>query len=347
MISFIIPVFNCENYLYTCLHSIMKVSTCYEVILINDGSTDSSGEICNELAETYKEVYCVHQQNQGVSVARNYGLRLARGEYILFLDADDSVEIEKLNELLKVIEKDDSIDMAVFGLSFDFYYQGLLYRRDELNTPLVGKQKSEQWIQGIPELYAANSLSPIWNKIIKRSILSKNGLELCKDMFIYEDLEYSLRTMSFCENIYFEPEIIYHYRQSEDEGNASKRLKRIEKVSTLIYQIETALDMVLEKQSVEIQNKAKSILLKLYMVLAREKISISNIKDIEMVCSDFFEWFNNRNGNVQIPKENEKFVRQLLDKKIISLIVRRNYITIRHKIAVIVKNTRVYQRWKG
>lgn len=346
-ISFIIPVYDCEEYLTNCVDSIRAIGLQeYEIILIDDGSKDASGQICNEIIEKHDEVRCIHQQNQGVSAARNQGLKAASGEYVIFLDADDEIEPKKLHPLVEMLEKNSAIDMAVFGISFDYYHADKLYRRDELPPGLTGEVNASGWMQKMPELFFSNALSPIWNKIMKRNILVDNQLELCQDMFLYEDLEFSLRCMANCETIFFCPDIIYHYRQAEDESNAGRRLKRIEHLPNLIDQIEAAVNELIEKQDAKAhQNQIKSILLPLYLMLVREKIAVSNVKETGLVCDDFAAWFADR--ELQIPNEQQKFVNQLLNRDAASLIRNRNYTAIRHKIAVKVKNTGLYQKLKG
>ena len=88
--SIIIPVFNCDRYLKTAVESVLNQPVDdLEIILVDDGSTDKSGEICDYYASTYENIVVIHQENQGVSAARNRGLICAQGNYILFLDADD------------------------------------------------------------------------------------------------------------------------------------------------------------------------------------------------------------------------------------------------------------------
>lgn len=344
--SIIIPVYNCEKYLEISINAIIKLQKeNYEIILVDDGSTDLSAEICDKLTKKYEKIRCIHQNNQGVSEARNRGLQLAIGEYVLFLDADDTIETEKLCQLMKIIEVDTSIDMAVFGMSFDYYYQGKLYRQDKLPPPFNGKVCKEQWLERMYELYTANSLSPIWNKIIRRSILKKNNLILSSEMFIYEDLEYSLRCMAYCDNIYFDSNIIYHYRQAEDEGNAGRRLTKIDHITDLIKKIEKALDELIKNQNAQGNQKGiKTILLKLYLTLAREKISVTNTKGIKSVCIDFRTWFVEYDGEYL---NNEKtYITQLLNRKIYILALKRYYTAIRHKLAIRIKSMNWYQRRK-
>lgn len=345
--SFIIPVYNGQKYIARCVRNIQKVDiNDYEVILINDGSTDNSGSICASLAKENRKIHCIHQNNQGVSVARNNGLRAAKGDYVLFIDADDTIESNKLNQLLMIVEKTEGIDMAIFGISFDYYYNEKLYRQDELHTPLKGIESSKVWLQNMLNLYCANSLSPIWNKIFRRSFLIENQLYLREEMFLYEDLEYTIRCLTYCNDIFFEPEIIYHYRQSEDEGNAGRRLLRIDHLYNLVNQIENALNKLIEIKGVKAeQEKIKSILVLLYLVLAREKIAVSNTRQIKQICDDYADWYAKR--HIDIPLESREYAKLLLQRKVLKLIFMREYTRIRHMIAVKVKNTRIYQKLKG
>ena len=100
-ISFIIPVYNCKAYLPACVESIRAVNVAdYEILLIDDGSTDGSGIVCDELAERFPEIRVVHQANAGASAARNRGIQEATGELILFIDADDSIDSIALGNVL-------------------------------------------------------------------------------------------------------------------------------------------------------------------------------------------------------------------------------------------------------
>lgn len=344
--SFIIPVYNCGQYLNKFIREIESVNLPnYEIILVDDGSTDDSGNICDEIAKGNGKICCIHQKNQGVSSARNHGLRTATGDYVFFFDADDDIEPEKLYELLRKIEKEKTIiDIAIFGMAFDYYYKGKMYRRDEMITPLQGIQDEKGWLHRLEALFHSNSLSSACNKVFRREFLIEHGLYLSEDMFIYEDLEYSLRCMSFCNNILFEPEVIYYYRQSEDEGNAGRRLIRLEHISDLVVRIEKAANE-LKTRSEEEAQELTNILLSLYLILAKEKISVSNASQIKQICDDFADWFESR--NVEIPSEHQKYVELLLKRNVCRLILKRNYISIRHRIAVAAKNTGIYQKLRG
>lgn len=334
-ISFIIPVYNCSPFLMQ-WENFIKLAEIkqYEVIFVDDGSTDDSAQICEKLSNLYDVVKFIRQKNQGVSAARNKGLSVAEGDYVIFFDADDTIDLENLFDLIKKVEENPSIDMVVFGHSFDYYKNEKLYRRDEMKAPLVGIKKSEIWLDKLSKLYYTNSLSPIWNKVFRRSVLLDNELNLRTDMFIYEDLDFSVRCMAFCDKILFEPDIIYRYRQSE---NAKKRLEQVKYISVVLNQIEKSFNKLIEKKGRDKQkSEIQDILLSLYLVLAREKIAVSDLKTIYTICDDFIDWYNKRDFHIK--KGQVSFINALLGRKILNIFIKRNYSLVRHKIAVIVKS---------
>ena len=111
-LSLIIPVYNVEKYLEECLDSvIMQIIVDMEIILIDDGSKDNSGKICDKYAEKYNFIKVVHKKNEGVSVARNTGIKMAQGNYIFFLDSDDMLA----PNILKKIEEDVKSELDLYS----------------------------------------------------------------------------------------------------------------------------------------------------------------------------------------------------------------------------------------
>lgn len=114
LISIIVPVYNVEKYLSRCINSILGQSfTDYELILIDDGSTDKSGNICDEFAKKDQRIQVRHFKNNGVSSARNTGIKISKGEWLFFLDSDDTLEPESLNSINSQLNKYKNIDMLV------------------------------------------------------------------------------------------------------------------------------------------------------------------------------------------------------------------------------------------
>ena len=196
--SFIIPVYNCKDYLPACVESIRAVGLeLFEILLVDDGSTDGSGEVCDALVARYPEVRAVHQTNAGASAARNQGIREATGERILFIDADDSIDSKALGTVL-ADSRCQQVDLVIFGLTFDYYYHGNCYRRDPLFFETEGILTEKVWGNSFEKLFLHNALSPVWNKVYKREILLKHNLEMDTGMFLYEDFEFVLRYLRRC-----------------------------------------------------------------------------------------------------------------------------------------------------
>ena len=136
LFSVVIPCYNCINTLEATVNSVqLSGLTDYEILLIDDGSNDGTGDLCDDLCQRYTEVRCVHQENAGVSAARNRGIDNANGEYLWFVDADDTVDSGALSHAVSVINRRQP-DMLLFGISFDYYYHCKLYRRELLTPPI-------------------------------------------------------------------------------------------------------------------------------------------------------------------------------------------------------------------
>lgn len=329
--SFIIPVYNCKEYLPDCVDSIRAVGAeDYEILLIDDGSTDGSGEICDELARQFPEVQVVHQANAGASAARNRGLQVAIGELVLFIDADDSIDSAALGKILSDPRCQES-DLTIFGLTFDYYHNGKCYRRDPLYFDFDVVMNQINWSRSFLQLFRDNSLSPIWNKAYKREIIQKNGLLLDTSMFLYEDFEFVLRYLRHCDTIWNVPQAIYHYRQSEDESNARRRLKRIDSISNYLQPIEDALSNLPSAVS---KTDRAAVMQLLYMFLARDKVIISGYDGIQKVCLDFRQWIRGR----ELPLEENRFQRRLREEKVIAIYLSIRKSLLRHKLAVRVKS---------
>lgn len=329
-ISFIIPVYNCKAYLPACVDSIRAVGAeDYEILLIDDGSTDGSDAVCDALAAKYSEIRGVHQANAGASAARNRGIQEAAGELLLFVDADDSMDSAALGKVLSDPRCQEN-DLTIFGLTFDYYHNGKCYRRDPLYFGFDGVLDRNDWGHDFVQLYRDNSLSPVWNKVFKREILRSNGLLLDTSMFLYEDFEFVLRYMCHCDRIWNVPQAIYHYRQSEDEGNAGRRLKRIPSIPEFLKPIEAALHALPEAVS---ETDRATVLQQLHLVLAQGKIAVSDVAEIRRICLDYREWAQNR----MLPLEKDRFQQLLLDGKASSLYLRNKKTQLRHWVAVRVK----------
>lgn len=331
--SVIIPEYNCEMYLKSIVNNILCLKgVSYEIIIVDDGSSDSSSYLCDELAKYYNQIQIIHQRNHGSSASRNIGLQLATGKYISFLDSDDSIEVMMLSQLLEELKTEQSADMGIYGLSFDYYHNSKLYRRDNLCSSLKRKQSQPTIIDKIYELFLDNVLSPVWNKVFRRELLTDNNIEFDESMIIYEDMDFSIRCMEYCSCYYFFPEVVYHYRQSEDERNAGRRLKRICHLDNVVNKVEGSFDWL--KSLASNVNLVNDILLSLYQVLVREKLMVSSISEMRVICDDFSSWYQKK--NFENPKD--EFTRNVLKGYVFRIKISLFKSAFRHRIALRIKS---------
>lgn len=186
--SVIIPVYNVEDNIRRCIESVLSQSFIdFELILVDDGSSDGSGAICEEYAETDERVIVIHQKNQGVSSARNEGMKNARGEYIVFIDGDDFVDtdiLEKLNQ--------SDADLVLVGFS-DYFDNKVI--KTLLDDDQFWQINSDE---GIIQFLEKKSSVFVWGKRYKKSIIDGNNIRFRYDMEINEDNifnnEYILKT---------------------------------------------------------------------------------------------------------------------------------------------------------
>lgn len=189
-ISIIVPVYNVENALRRCVESILSQTfTDFELLLIDDGSTDISGEICDEYALKDARVKVFHQNNAGASIARNIGLDHAKGEYICFCDSDDYVDNGWLNNFMDTEKESDMVVQAFFQVENSQIHK--------IEIPSLRGYKNS-----IILLDKLNVLGYLWCKCFRSSIISQYQLRFNSNYCIWEDTDFILRYALHCKSIY-------------------------------------------------------------------------------------------------------------------------------------------------
>ena len=213
-ISIIIPIYNMEQFLGRCLDSVVNQTyDSLEIILVNDGSTDSSGDICHTYAQNDNRIKVIHQVNSGVSSARNTGLDAATGDYISFVDPDDYIELNTYETLIPYLGND--IDILRFNakrkgeilnwLPFKGEYSGDRFEQ-EVVLPMIGSEKfGGMFILGV-----------LWVHLFKRDLIEKNHIRFNKELRRCEDRLFTITTMLHANKMFFVDDILYHYQVNDE-----------------------------------------------------------------------------------------------------------------------------------
>ena len=226
--SLILPVYNVEKYVKRCVNSLLRQEyTDYEIILVDDGSTDSSGSICDKLADKNNNIFAYHKENGGLSDARNYGMDRAKGNYILFIDSDDWVDEKLLISLHNHLNK-SNVDILKFGFqkmqeenyknTFFSYFNIGVYDRRQIEETIL------PYTIGPKRLfcYEQNACKSVWSHVYSLNFLRENNIRFVSEREILnEDYLFNLHTLLYAKSLEVTHYILYYYDYRE--GSLSKK----------------------------------------------------------------------------------------------------------------------------
>ena len=225
LLSIIMPVYNAEKRIRISVDSILNQSyKNIELILVDDGSKDSSSNICDTYAKEDARVVVFHQPNRGVSAARNCGIMEAKGEYITFVDSDDTVDADAYAAVMNFLKNNGTdTDMLIFGMSFDYYRGNTPSHKKKLsvekNLILPVKHIAEHFFY----LYETNYLSSACNKVIRASVIRENAILFNEEMAILEDFKFVLDILEKSNEIIAIKDVFYRYYNDMDESSLKRR----------------------------------------------------------------------------------------------------------------------------
>lgn len=223
--SIIIPVYNCNKFLRKCINSIIyQIDDNDEVILIDDGSTDNSYQICEEFAKKDNRIKSISRKNSGVSDTRNYGLQIASGKYICFLDADDFLNNGYIDNIVDILKKYENVELINFGFFSDVNdSKNLTISSDKINFKNhLYKSKNEIKAE-LVELWDSSMLYNIWNKVYLSSIIKENEIKF-PNIYFGEDIEFNKKYLENTNIFYNSSNCFYHYIR-ERNGAVTKKYK--------------------------------------------------------------------------------------------------------------------------
>lgn len=202
MISIIIPIYNIAQYIERCVLSVINQKSHkldVEIILVDDGSTDNSPSICDNLASIYSNIKVIHKTNGGLSDARNEGLKLAKGKYVWFVDGDDYISKESFI-LIENIVKTELYD--IINIAYKKIYD--VGQNKVCLQPI--KETNMRGIDALSNLVAI----PAWTSILKREFITSNSLKFQRNL-IHEDFEFEIRAYSLASQVCVLKEPLYNY----------------------------------------------------------------------------------------------------------------------------------------
>ena len=298
-ISVIVPIYNVEKYIERCLESLLKQTLeDIEIILVDDGSPDRCPEICDNKALVDSRIKVIHKTNEGLGYARNTGLEAADGEYVAFVDSDDYVEYDMLENLYNEAMKEKA-DIVYGGI---FYDSGIdhckassaVQEKEVFRTTESIRNLLLSFIGNLPNEKKDTFMEvSVWKGIFRKEIFDNNKIRFVSEReLISEDLVFDIEFLVRTSCVVVVPECYYHYCVNPDSLSKIYRADRFVKVKHLYEHIQTQLEKSdFAKEDIELRTGrmliAKSRLICRSIANNRKKIGKKTAKNaIAQICND-------------------------------------------------------------
>lgn len=301
LFSVLIPVYNTSAYLIECIESVLKqTEKDFEIVLIDDGSTDISGRICDEYVEKYSNIRVIHKDNEGLLLTRRRGFIEARGEYFVCLDSDDCLADEDALKKLKDIIENDKCDLILYEYIYGEVQQGNIRRIELFDLPNEYVFQEDEKEVLYQNLLVGKWLNPLCIKCVSREIvdIDVNYLEASKTLYRSqgEDLLQSFPILTNAKRIGYLKEPLYFYRWNEKSISRNVRLEFYYAYKTIYQTADKYIDLWnIEKDIIE-QHKLKRISMIMGVVVngLKESNKVKSFNFIDMLSKDLFfkELFN-------------------------------------------------------
>lgn len=320
IVSVVVPIYNAEKYLEESVNSILKqIYENLQIILVNDGSTDNSWEICKELEKNDSRITAVTQKNGGVSVARNKGMDLASGDWIMFVDPDDILDKNIVTTLLK--ETNNNTDIVIsscYGFINDSKKRAHFFGKDRT----FKNKKLDLYLQLLEDSYGQTgelftAIGVPWGKLYRQDFLKKYNLKFDPKLRRMQDNIFNMYAFYYADEIKYIDQPLYYYRLENISSFGKRNKKSYEKIFKPVIEARyKGLDKLkLYSNSKIFQayiNEATSMFINIInsRILNNEKLSSKNIKTL--IKEDTFKELSSKKGNKLIKSKKNRIKIQLI-----------------------------------
>ncbi|WP_302545739.1 glycosyltransferase family 2 protein [Coprobacter fastidiosus] len=244
LVSIIVPIYNAELYVSECIDSILKQTyTNFELLLINDGSTDNTSYICKKYNKDDNRIHYIEKKNEGVSIARNIGLKHASGDYVIFIDSDDIV---KPNYLQLLIDKKEN-DLVVSG--FTAQYNNQIIRESKFLNSIIVLNHSNNLLDKVL------IFGTPWAKLFKLEIIRRYNIQFNPKLSLHEDHLFYFEYIKYIQSISTIEDVMYIYINRSNGQSLSRDSKQNSADKLLAYNLlSTELRKIIDRNNIKISN---------------------------------------------------------------------------------------------
>ena len=278
-LSILVPAYNVENYIEECIDSLLDLDTNYEIIIINDGSTDNTKQILKKYKKI-KYIKIINQENMGIAHTRNNLLKNATGKYIFFIDSDDYINKEKFNELLKKVNNQDLI---LFNYNI-FNNNNKKVKKNIFNENFINIKKNKDLFF---KLISKRNDLYLWTFLIKRELITKSNINFLP--YLFEDLQFLINVIYYSKTIEFINLDIVNYRINRE--NQVTKVHSYENISHRIIMSDLTIKQV---KKYNLSNKLKILLFKRIANIYYSAIPLINdkTKEEQELLKDLIDNYN-------------------------------------------------------
>lgn len=263
IITIVVPVYNVENELERCVNSLLSQTVDdIEILLIDDGSKDQSGTICDNLSEKDKRIHVYHKKNGGLSDARNYGLLRSKGEYVLFVDSDDYIDLNTCEKFIHAIEHCRADVIVGEAIKYE---NNQLYNMIHTNLVEGKVYTAKQYI--LDSIKVNEFFAPSWLNIYRKDFLLENCLFFAKGFF-HEDMEILPKIFLSAKKISYMSGPFYHYVIRTNSIMTSKNPKKYNDSIEILQKWDGIFSVIDDK---ELRKALKGYLVKCYLRICRNE----------------------------------------------------------------------------